>query len=94
MRQALLISLAVLCAGEAHAASFRCGTRIVVTGDPVSRLVKSCGQPALKYKSRELLGSRGSGKSTSVTNWVYERGRKKDMIVSVFGGKVVKIAVE
>ena len=94
MRQALLISLAILCAGETHAASFRCGTRIVMTGDPVSRLVRNCGQPAFRYKAREVVGSRGGGKPTGVTNWVYERGRKKDMIVSVQGGRVVKIAVE
>jgi hypothetical protein len=29
-----------------------------------------------------------------VTHWVYERGRQKDMVVSVHGGKVVKIARE
>ena len=76
------------------AGSFRCGTRLVVTGDPVNRLVRHCGQPDSKHKARELVGERGTGRSTGVTNWVYERGRKRDMIVSVAGGKVVKIMVD
>ncbi|NIP18577.1 MAG: DUF2845 domain-containing protein [Xanthomonadales bacterium] len=79
---------------EAQSGSFRCGTKLVVTGDPVSRLVRNCGQPAHKIRARESIGSRGRNTSTSVVNWVYERGRKRDMIVSVQGGKVVKIAVE
>lgn len=78
----------------AEADSFRCGTRIVVTGDSIERLVKACGQPAYRYKAREDIGSRGSRQLASVTNWVYERGRRRSMIVSVRGGKVTSIRAD
>ncbi len=90
----LLVCTAAWLVSEAQAGSFRCGTRLVVTGDPVSRLVRNCGQPDSKHKARESVGSRGNSRTTAVTNWVYDRGRKRDMIVSVAGGKVVKIAVD
>jgi len=94
MIRTLVIALSLVAALPAGADSFRCGTRIVVTGDTVVRLVKACGQPGLKYKARETIGNRGGTRRESVTNWVYERGRKRDMIVSVRDGRVVKITVE
>jgi hypothetical protein len=90
----ILACLGLLVSPPARTDSFRCGTKLVVTGDPVSRLVRNCGQPKLKYRAREALGGRGAGTTTSVTHWVYGRGRKKDMVVSVRSGRVVKITVE
>ena len=89
-----LVSLLLFLATHAQADSFRCGTRIVVTGDSISRLIKACGQPTVKYKAKESIKSGGNRKSTGVTQWVYDRGRKKNMVVSVHSGKVVKIAVD
>jgi hypothetical protein len=79
---------------EAEAGSFRCGTRLVKTGDSISRLLDACGQPSLKYKAKESIGSGGSRKSTGVSNWVYPRGRKRNMVVSISSGKVVKITTD
>lgn len=90
---AILISL-LLSGQPAQAGSFRCGTHIVVTGDPVGRLLRTCGKPSLQYKARESVREKGQRKTLGVTHWVYERGRKKNMVVSVHGGKVVKIARE
>lgn len=78
----------------AQASSFRCGTKIVITGDSISRLLDSCGPPSLKYKAQETVRSDGKRQATGVTNWVYARGHKKNMVVSVRSGKVVRIAVE
>jgi len=78
----------------AQAGSFRCGTHIVITGDPVGRLLRACGKPSLQYKARESIREKGQRVTLGVTHWVYERGRRKDMVVSVHGGKVVKIARE
>ena len=79
---------------QAEAGSFRCGTRIVVTGDSISRLLKSCGQPLIKYKAKESIRSDGRRLTTGVTHWIYDRGRKKNMVVSVRSGKIVKIQVD
>ena len=79
---------------EAHADSFRCGTRLVKTGDSIGRLLEACGKPGHKYKAKVAVRSAGSRKTTSVTNWVYQRGSKKNMVVSLLSGSVVKISVE
>ena len=89
----LLLLLMSVCM-QAQGGSFRCGTKIVVTGDSISRLLKVCGQPSLKYSAKESIRSNGGKKSTGVSNWIYERGRKKNMVVSVRSGKVVKIATD
>ena len=88
-----LTMLLVFCL-EAEAGSFRCGTRLVKIGDSISRLLDACGQPSMKYKATESIGSRGNKKATGVHNWVYPRGRKRNMVVSVRSGKVVKIATD
>lgn len=87
LRTSLLTAL--LASAPANADSMRCGTRLVTNGDSVARLLKVCGQPAMKYRARDK--DRRSGRSRSVQQWVYERGRKVAMIVSVLDGRVVAI---
>lgn len=89
-----IVLLAMLTGATADAASFRCGTRIVIIGDSIGRLVRACGKPALKYKARETIREDGRRQTTGVTHWVYERGRRKNMVVSVRSGKVVRIHLE
>jgi hypothetical protein len=92
-----LVTMILLQAGTApwaQAGGFRCGTRLVVTGDTVSRLIDACGQPVMKYKAKESVRQDGSRRTTGVTNWVYERGRRDPMIVSVRSGRVVRIATD
>jgi hypothetical protein len=84
---ALLIATAL----PAMAEGFRCGTRLVLTGDPVSRLTRACGQPDQTFRARVAIGKRGANREAAVTQWIYNRRGKPDMIVSVRGGKVVKI---
>ena len=88
-----LLILLIACL-DVQAGGFRCGSRLVMTGDSINRLMEACGPPALKYKARETVREDGSRKTTGVTHWVYERGRKRNMIVSIRSGKVVKIAVD
>ena len=89
----LFIALLSICL-QAQAGSFRCGTKIVITGDSINRLIKACGQPLLRYKAKEAIRSGGHRQTTAVTHWIYERGRKKNMVVSVRSGKIVKIEVD
>lgn len=89
-----ILAVLLLASSQAQSASFRCGTRIVIIGDSVSRLVRSCGKPELKYKARETIREDGRRQTTGVTHWVYDRGRRKSMVVSVRSGKVVKIELE
>lgn len=74
--------------------SFRCGRKLVKQNDSASALIKKCGKPVRKVSSKELTSIQGRQKRVSVSNWVYERRGKRDMIVSILDGSVIKIEVE
>ena len=79
---------------EVSAASFRCGRLLVKVEESSNALIKKCGKPSWKYSSKETVSERGVQKRVGVSNWVYERRGKRDMIVSVHSGAVVKIQVD
>ena len=94
MRKLLLLTISILLFGYAVADSYRCGRKIVKQGDSGSVLIKKCGKPTRKFSSKEIVSEQGHQSKVSVSNWVYERNRKKDMIVSVRSGTVIKIQVD
>ena len=94
MKKILLISAAIMFSDYAVADSFRCGRKIVKEGDSGSELVRKCGKPARKFSSKATISEQGRQSKVSVSNWVYERNRKKDMIVSIRSGTVIKIRVD
>ena len=56
--------------------------------------MKKCGSPVRKYSSSEEIKERGHLTRQAVSNWVYERRGKKDMIVSVRRGTVMKLQID
>ena len=74
--------------------SFRCGRSLVKIGESNNALIKKGGDPVRKYSSKESVSNQGRSVQVSVSNWVYERRGKKDMIVSMRSGAVVKIEVD
>jgi len=79
---------------NSSAASLRCGRALVKVDESTNALMKKCGSPVRKYSSKEMVNERGHQKRIGVSNWVYERRGKKDMIVSIYSGTVVKIQVD
>lgn len=94
MRGLFYITVLICLSWNVSADSFRCGRKIVKTGDTVSTLTKKCGQPQLKFSSKADINENGRHSSVSVSNWVYQRARKKDIIVSVRSGTVVQVTVD
>lgn len=94
MQKILLLTAFTLLSSSAMADSIRCGRKVVKTGDSSNTLIKKCGKPLRKFSSKERVNDGGNRSNTTVSNWVYSRGRKKDMIVSVRSGSVIKIQVE
>ena len=91
----LIISLMAFSVSSILSAdSFRCGRKLVKQNESASALIKKCGKPVRKFSSKELTSIEGRQKRVSVTNWVYERRGKRDMIVSIRDGSVIKIEVE
>lgn len=94
MERVLIMILMISLGGNLAADSFRCGRKIVKTGESSNALIKKCGQPVRKLKSNEQVKLDGQQKRTAVSNWVYERRNKKDMIVSVKNGTVVRLEID
>lgn len=79
---------------SATADSFRCGRSLLKVGESTNALIKKCAEPIRKFSSKERLVDAGHSSVVGVSNWVYERKGKKDMIVSIRSGAVVKIEVD
>ena len=94
MKKILVLTAAIIFSDYVEAGSFRCGRKIVKHGDSGSELVRKCGKPVRKFSSKETISEQGRQSKVSVSNWVYERNRKKDMIVSIRSGTVIKIRVD
>ena len=94
MNRLLFLMTAVLISSDINADSFRCGRKVVKLGESGNALIKKCGDPIRKYSSNEVINDRGHQLRASVSNWVYERRGKKDMIVSVHRGKVMKLQID
>ena len=88
------VAIILFMIGNATADSFRCGRSLVTIGESNNALIKKCGNPIRKFSSKEAVSDQGHSTRVSVSNWVYERKGKKDMIVSVRSGTVVKIQVD
>ena len=93
VRLAVVIMCMLLC-GVVAADSLRCNGKLVRAGDSSNALIKKCGPPARKYSAREVVSEHGRQQEMSVSNWVYQRRGKKDMIASVRGGTVVRLRVD
>lgn len=94
MRGLLYITVITCLSWNVSADSFRCGRKIVKTGDTVSTLTKKCGKPQRKFSSKAKINEDGRQSNVSVSNWVYQRARKKDIIVSVRSGTVVQVTLD
>jgi len=90
----VLFTICTLVSIEAVADSFRCGRKLVKAGESSNALVKKCGQPVRKFSSKETVADQGRSTRVGVSNWVYERRGKKDMIVSVRSGTIVRMQVD
>lgn len=94
MNRWVLLGICMVFVSTVDAGSFRCGRKLVKVGESSNALVKKCGAPTRKYSAREMVSKNGRQRDTAVSNWVYERKGKKDMIVSVRGGTVVRLQVD
>lgn len=81
----------LLMTADVAADSFRCGRSLVKVGDSTNVLLKKCGGPLRKFSSKLMINDHGRQTRVSVSNLVYERSGKKDIVVSIHNGAVLKI---
>jgi hypothetical protein len=94
-RFALVITaLWALCV-EAQADSYRCGRKLIRTGDSAADVLRVCGAPGYKDRGQETLRLGGAEKSANVERWYYKKsGRSLEHVVLLHKGRVVAIEVD
>jgi hypothetical protein len=83
--------LVLLMTGNVASDSFRCKRSLVKVGDSTNVLLKKCGDPLRKFSGKQTVNDQGRQTRVSVSNLVYERSGKKDIVVSIHNGAVLKI---
>lgn len=76
----------------AWADSFRCGQKLVRSGDDQSVLLRICGDPIRRDTAQERVGSGSSQKTVKVQRWYYKSsGRKLERVVMIHEGKIIAV---
>lgn len=74
--------------------SFRCGRKLVRTGDTRAELLRVCGEPILKDRGRAEVDVDGVRKNVSVERWHYKKSpRSLEHVVIVYRGNIEKVIV-
>ena len=88
---AFLVS-SIACVELAEADSFRCGRKVVRTGDSPADLVRSCGEPRFKDKAYENMRLSGRQEKIRVDRWYYKiSSRRLEKIVLIHKGRIVAV---
>jgi hypothetical protein len=84
----------VVAAAETAADSYRCGRKLIRSGDSAANVLRVCGAPQHKDSGREELWYQGTRQSLSVQRWYYRKSRRSlQHVVLLHKGKVVAIDV-
>lgn len=74
--------------------SYRCGRKLIRTGDSSSDVLRVCGEPAAKDRGRADVRDGGATRNVAVERWHYKRSsRSLSRIVNIYRGRVVSIEV-
>jgi len=78
----------------AAADSYRCGRKLIRTGDTAADVLRVCGEPRYKDRGKESLRMDGGTQQLSVERWYYKRSRRSlEHIVLLHRGRVVAVEV-
>jgi len=79
---------------EAAADSYRCGRKLVRTGDSSADVLRLCGEPGHRNRGQENILLEGARRRVPVERWYYKRSsRSLQHIVMFHRGRVVAISV-
>lgn len=77
---------------EAAADSYRCGRKLIRSGDSPADVLRVCGEPQRKDRAHETIRVNGTTQSLPVERWFYRQGRRSlQHMVLIYRGKVVAI---
>lgn len=86
------LALTLLCATWAEADSYRCGRKLIRTGDSMGDVLRVCGEPLHKDRGETALRVDGVSKRVSVQRLHYRQGRRGlPHLVLIHKGRVLAI---
>lgn len=89
---ALSIALQLCTVHPVDADSYRCGRKLVRTGDSSAAVRRICGEPRLKDRGIERVVVEGAAQQVTVERWYYKQsGRSLEHIVMLYRGRVIAI---
>jgi len=90
---ALSVALLLCAARETTADSYRCGRKLVRTGDPSAVVLRVCGDPRHQDRGQESVVLDGVRQRLGVERWYYKQGSGSlEHVVMLYRGQVVAIA--
>jgi hypothetical protein len=93
-RNTFLFALLLILAQDLLADSFRCGRKLISTGDSSGELLRVCGEPFHKDRGQEKIKVDGFIKNSSVERWYYKKSKRSlEHIIVVYQGTVRAILV-
>lgn len=79
---------------QLSADSFRCGRKLVKTGDSTGDLIRTCGEPRHKDRGQEKVRIDGVYKKAGVERWYYKKSsRSLEHIIVIYKGRITSVEV-
>ena len=77
-----------------RADSYRCGRKLIHSGDSTSEVLRVCGEPHFKDRGVERIEIDGVRKDIRVHRWYYRKSRRSlEHVVLIYRGRVRGIEV-
>jgi hypothetical protein len=74
---------------QLFADSYRCGRKLIRTGDSAADVLRICGEPRYKDRGNERIKVDGSWQSARVERWYYQKSsRSLERVVLIHQGEV------
>jgi len=87
-----LAAAAMLASTQAPADTYRCGRKLIHTGDTSAEVLRLCGEPRLKDRGHEDIRLEGRVTRLPVQRWHYRKNsRSLWRIVMIYRGRVAAI---
>lgn len=81
-------------AGELASDSYRCGRKLIRSGDPAAHVLARCGPPKYQDRGRETVYLEGRRQELAVERWYYQKSpRSLQRVILLHRGKVVSIEI-
>ena len=79
---------------DLSADSFRCGRKLISTGDSASKVLRVCGEPLYKDRGNEKIKVNGVSKNTRVERWYYKKSaRSLEHAILIHKGSIVAVEI-